>query len=257
MRLTIGFLYPQLLNLYGDYGNVECLVRRCQWRDIEVVVREISSGQDFPWREIDLLFAGGGPDLSQKLVAEDLVRIKAEGLKHYLEAQKVGLFICGSYQLLGHYYRPWQGEDLPGADVLDFYTQHFGLAKKRCVGNVVVNLNSKLLAEVKQFYSGLCGKTLVGFENHGGRTYLGKYLSALGKVVRGWGNTGEDEGEGVRFKNFLGTYLHGPLLPKNPHLADWLIGKALSLKYEQSVSLPSLDDSLAWAAHQKALSLKP
>lgn len=256
MKLTIGFLYPNLLNLYGDYGNIECLVRRCQWREIGVLVKEISLGEDLPWQEIDLLLAGGGPDLAQKLVAEDLVTKKAAGLKNYLEAEKVGLFICGSYQLLGQYYRPWQGSDLPGVGILDLYTQHFGLTRKRCVGNVVINLDPQLLLEVKKFYPGSCLETLVGFENHGGRTYLGKDLLPLGKITKGFGNNGEDGLEGVRSKNFLGTYLHGPLLPKNPHLADWLIGKALSLKYSQPVSLQPLADDLAWAAHRKALSLK-
>lgn len=256
MQLTIGFLYPNLLNLYGDYGNVECLVRRCQWREIEVLVREFSLGEDLPWQEVDLLLAGGGPDLAQKLVAEDLVTKKSAGLKNYLEAEKVGLFICGSYQLLGHYYRPWQGSDLPGVGILDLYTQHFGLTRKRCVGNVVVRLNPQLLTEIKSLYSASCLETLVGFENHGGRTYLGKDILPLGDITRGFGNNGEDGLEGVQFRNFLGTYLHGPLLPKNPHLADWLIGKALSLKYSQSVSLLPLNDDLAWAAHRQALSLK-
>lgn len=248
MKLVIGWLYPDLLNLYGDRGNIECLIRRCQWRGIEVSVEKISLetlvGAGLA-KDVDILFAGGGPDLSQKLVAEDLVLRKGSAVKEFIESGGVGLFVCGSYQLLGHYYRPWAGEDLKGLGVFDLYTKHFGLTKKRCVGNVVVEADW-LPGEVK---------TLVGFENHGGRTYLGEDVLPLGKVKKGFGNNGEDKTEGAIYKNAFGTYLHGPILPKNPHFADYLIKLAVGKKYGKVAEFEDLDDTLEWQAHRRALQI--
>lgn len=246
MHLKIGWLYPDLLNLYGDRGNIECLTRRCRWRGFGVSVENISLETELTNQltgSIDIIFAGGGPDLSQKLVADDLVNKKGDFIKGYIENDGVGLFVCGSYQLLGHYYRPWEGEDLPGLGVFDLYTKHFGLTKKRCVGNVVVEAN---------WLPGKT-KTLVGFENHGGRTYLGPDIRPLGIVKRGFGNNGEDKTEGAIYKNAFGTYLHGPILPKNPHFADYLIETALERRYGGEIKLEDLDDMLEWQAHQKAL----
>jgi len=255
MKLRLGFLYPNLLNLYGDRGNVECLLYRCRARKIEVQVEEILLDQPLP--KLDLLFSGGGPDLCQKIVAEDLAKVKGEALERFIQEGKVALFICGSYQLLGHYYRPAEGPDLPGVGALDLTTQHFGLAKKRCLGNVQACLNRNLLEGVRFFYGASCPATVVGFENHGGRTYLGPTMEPLAQVKQGWGNNGEDKTEGVFYQNILGTYLHGPLLPKNPHLADWLIGQALAVKYGEREPLTHLPDDLAWQAHRKAWRLKP
>ena len=229
MKLTIGYLYPDLMNLYGDRGNITCLVRRCQWRGIDVEVKE-----NFP----DILFMGGGQDRQQKLVAKDLKKGRGEEIKEFIEKGGVGLFICGAYQLMGKFYRPAEGLDLKGLGIFDIETYHFGKERPRCIGNVAVEWQ---------------GKTLVGFENHGGRTYLSKNVKPLGKVLYGHGNNSEDESEGATYKNAFGTYLHGALLPKNPHFADYLIELALKNKYGPEVKLPPLDDTLEWQAHRAVL----
>ena len=229
MKLTIGHLYPDLMNLYGDRGNVICLVRRCQWRGIDVEVKEGSP---------DILFIGGGQDRQQKIVAKDFKKGRGEPIKDFVEKGGVGLFICGGYQLMGKFYRPAEGPDLEGLGIFDVETYHFGKSKPRCVGNVVVEWQ---------------GKTLVGFENHGGRTHLGEDVKPLGKVLHGRGNNSEDGTEGAIYKNTFGTYLHGALLPKNPHFADHLIELALRNKYGSDVKLDPLDDTLEWQAHRAVL----
>jgi len=229
VKLTIGHLYPDLMNLYSDCGNIICLVRRCQWRGIEVEVKEVSP---------DILFMGGGQDRQQKIVAEDFKKGRGEEIKEFIENGGVGLFICGAYQLMGKFYRPAEGPDLEGLGVFDIETYHFGKKKPRCIGNIVVDWQ---------------GKTLVGFENHGGRTYLGDKVKTLGKVLYGHGNNSEDGTEGAVYKNAFGTYLHGALLPKNPHLADHLIELTLKNKYGPDVKLPPLDDTLEWQAHNAVL----
>lgn len=249
MNITIGHLYPDLLNLYGDRGNIECLQRRCTWRDIKVTTIPITIETDFTNEladEINLIFMGGGEDASQKQLYHDFINHKGELIKKYIENNGVGLFICGGYQLLGKYYRPYQGKDIKGLNVLNIYTQHFGRDKKRCVGNVVCQIKGvEYLNE----------KTLVGFANHGGRTFLGQDIKPLSLITTGEGNNGDDKTEGAVYKNIICTYLHGPLLPKNPHLADYLIKNALEKKYEKEVELPPLNDELEWATHKNALKL--
>ncbi len=247
MRIAIIHLYPDLLNLYGDQGNIECLVKRCQWRNIEVEVIPITIGSQ-PQSEIydlksTIIFMGGGEDTDQKLLYEDFLINKWPWLKEYIKNNGVGLFICGGLQMLGHYYQPYDGVGIPGLGVIDLHTQHFGRDKKRCVGNV----STKIIG-IKE----LENKIIVGFENHGGRTYLGKNTQPLGRVIVGSGNNSEDKTEGIVYKNTIGTYLHGPLLPKNPHLADWLIKTALEQKYKKEVALIPLDDTLEWEAHNQA-----
>lgn len=249
MKLTIGYFYPELLNLYGDRGNILCLLRRCQWRGIKTEIKKISV--KYPIIQlsncpIDLLFMGGGPDRAQVAVAQDLKK-KGPWIREYIERGGIGLFICGAYQLMGHYYRAADGSQLPGLGIFDLYTRHFGKNKPRCIGNVAI----KLSAEISNY-----SPTLVGFENHGGRTYLGKKVKPLGRVVRGFGNNGEDKTEGAVYKNAFGTYLHGPLLPKNPHFADYLILLALENKYGEGVKLTPLDDTLEWQAHKAALKVR-
>lgn len=229
MKLVIGHLYPDLMNLYGDRGNIICLVRRCQWRGIKVEVKE---------RSPDILFMGGGQDRQQKLVAKDFEKGRGEEIKKFIEDGGVGLFICGAYQLMGKFYRPAEGLDLEGLGIFDLETYHFGKEKPRCIGDVAVKWQ---------------GKTLVGFENHGGRTYLGEGVKSLGKVLYGHGNNSEDGTEGAVYKNAFGTYLHGALLPKNPHFADYLIELALKNKYGSEVKLTPLDDTLEWQAHKAVL----
>jgi len=223
------------------------LVQRCRWRGIRVVVKKftLTSFSDSTISSCDLIFSGGGPDLAQKQVARDLQGHRG-ALRDFVESDGVGLFICGAYQLLGHYYRPAEGPDLKGIGIFDLHTRHFGETKPRCIGNVTVELIA-LSGE-------LSDNTLVGFENHGGRTYLGEGAEPLGYVKKGCGNNGEDKTEGAIYKNFLGTYLHGPLLPKNPQLADFLIRRALERRYGE-VRLESFDDSLENQAHQRCLRL--
>lgn len=239
-RLIICHLYPDLMNLYGDRGNLSVLVRRAQWRGIDVRVVPVSIGDDIP-SEVDFFFMGGGQDREQRLLAPDLVNKKGDKLKKLAEEGVVFLGICGGYQLFGHYYKPKGSPRLDGIGIIDVYTE---AGDKRFIGNVLVK--SKL--------SGYEGLTLVGFENHSGRTYLGKDASPIGEIINGYGNNGEDKSEGAWQKNAFGTYLHGPLLPKNPWFADFLIKKALSNKYG-NVELSPLDDTLELKAHKKAVEI--
>ena len=224
--LKIGHLYPKLLNIYGDIGNVITLKNRCEWRGIEVIIDEINSGDSIS--EHDIYFIGGGQDLQQIEVSKELQKHK-EFLIEERERGKVFLGICGGYQLMGHYYRPHEGERLLGISLLDAYTV---AGKNRFIGNVTVN-NSL----------GLSPNTLVGFENHSGLTYLQGETKPLGTVVVGNGNNGEDKTEGGRYKNVFGTYLHGSFLPKNPHFADYMIELALG---EKPVAL---DDGIEYNTH--------
>lgn len=252
MKLTIGYFYPELLNLYGDHGNVEILVSRARARGIETEVIEISTRTqlDPPTMDrVNLLFMGGGPDAAQEEMYTDLVSQKAPFLKKYVEDGGVSLLICGSYQLFGHYYQDANGDKLEGLGVLDLYTQHFGKDKPRCIGNVVARMTDELRGEMEPFNK--MGDTLVGFENHGGRTYLGDGLQPFASVERGHGNNSESGQEGARYKNTFGTYLHGPILSKNPHFADYLIAKAIG-----ATELQRLDDALIAAAHEQAKKLK-
>jgi CobQ-like glutamine amidotransferase family enzyme len=236
-RLTLGHLYPDQLNLYGDRGNMLVLRERCQWRGIDLQVRPLGVGDAIVPEEYDLLFIGGGQDKEQAPVAQDLLEIKAPGLRAAIEADMPVLAVCGGYQLLAHYYRPAVGPDMPGLGVFDAWTIHKGLRVARCIGNIAIEWQ---------------GQTLVGFENHGGRTYLGS-AKPLGKVLAGYGNNSEDHTEGAVYRNTFGTYLHGSLLPKNPHFADHLLLLALRRKYGADAVLPPLDDALEWRAHETML----
>ncbi|TSC53931.1 MAG: Uncharacterized protein LiPW16_250 [Microgenomates group bacterium LiPW_16] len=246
MKLTIGWLYPDLMSTYGDRGNVICLKKRCQWRGIEAEVEELSlESRVSNLQKCDLLFMGGAQDRQQKIAAEDLRKNKGPIIKKMVENGIPGLFVCAAYQFFGHFYRPAEGEDIEGLHIFDLYTRHFGKDKSRCIGNIVIKTqNSKLKTQ----------DYLVGFENHGGRTYLGKSVEPLGRVVVGYGNNGEDRTEGCVYKNSIGSYLHGPILPKNPHLADYLIKLALFKKYGNEIKLREIDDTLEWQAHKAILS---
>ena len=181
-------------------------------------------------------------DLEQKL----RLVINVGQIINHIKSGGVGLFVCGGYQLLGKYYRPYKGKDIKGLDIFDLHTRHFGLDKKRLVGNVTIDI------EGIEF---LKGKKLVGFENHGGRTYLEQNINMLGKIKTGSGNNNEDSTEGAVMHNCIGTYLHGPLLSKNPHLADYLIMTALERRYKKEVDLEPLDDDLEWETHKNAIKL--
>jgi CobQ-like glutamine amidotransferase family enzyme len=183
---------------------------------------------------------GGAQDSQQKLVAEDLMQKKSL-LATHIEDGKPGLFICGAYQFLGTYYKEADGTVIPGLGIFDIHTIHPGTKSKRLVGN--------LLADSTQLLPHAPLETIVGFENHGGRTYLGDNCTLFASVKKGYGNNGEDKTEGAVLKNSIGSYCHGPLLPKNPHVADFLIQKALEKKYNTSITLSALDDSLSYSAH--------
>lgn len=238
MRLRIAHLYPLQMNIYGDRGNLLTLVRRCAWRGIEAAVDPIDVDDEPDLPAYDVAFMGGGQDSNQSLIADDFLRVKGPALRTAVADGLVMLAICGGYQLLGHYFRTHTGEEMPGIGLLDVWTV---AGRKRLIGNVVV--------EWQQAPEGPQPHTLVGFENHSGRTYLGEGCQPLGRVIVGHGNNAEDGTEGAVYRNLHGCYLHGSLLPKNPHLADHLIATALRRRYGPQAPLASLDDELEWAAH--------
>lgn len=249
MELKIGWLYPNLMSTYGDRGNVITLQRRCQWRNLPVRIVPLEQKTELEtFQQVDIIVGGGAQDRQQELVMRDLKGAKADAIKARIEAGIPGVFTCGSPQLLGHYYEPALGQRIEGLGILDMVSKHPGPDAKRCIGNVVFEITATPLA---QDLKTLLGESLVviGFENHGGRTYLGQ-VSPLGKVIQGYGNNGEDGFEGAFYRNAIATYSHGPLLPKNPFLADWLIQKALEEKYQIPVTLTKLNDSLAKQARQ-------
>jgi CobQ-like glutamine amidotransferase family enzyme len=230
---TIGWLYPDLMNIYGDRGNIVALAQRARWRGLDVTVAELGKGVVAGIEDVDVFFFGGGQDREQALVYDDLLETKAVPLASAVHGGAAVLAVCGGYQLLGHYYQTATGQRLPGIGLVDVHTE---AGERRCIGDVVIETDEAL---------GLQPRTLVGFENHSGRTFLGDGVRPLGRVVRGHGNNGEDGTEGFTTGNLFGTYLHGSLLPKNPHLADLIIGRALGRR------LDPLDDDLELAAHRR------
>lgn len=239
--ITLGHLYPDQLNMYGDRGNILTLRRRCEWRGVELRLVTLDLGAPVHPAAYDMLFIGGGQDKEQDEVARDLREVKAAGVRAAVDADMPVLAVCGGYQLLAKYYRPAEGPDLEGLGIFDAWTIHKGKRVARCVGNVALSWRDN---------------TLVGFENHGGRTYLGPAAQPLGHVLAGFGNNGEDQAEGCVYRNTYGTYLHGSLLPKNPHFADHLIGLALARRYgsdRANALMTALDDDLEWQAHDVML----
>lgn len=234
-RLVIAYMYPNLMNLYGDRGNMVCLEKRIGWYGYQCEVRAVNHNDRLDFQGIDMLFMGGGSDREQGLVYNDLL-VKADKLMQEIENGLPGLFVCGAYQLLGTSYQSHEGTVMNG---LGFFDLHTLGQKERLIGNIL--LESEIGGELK---------TVVGFENHGGRTYLNdEHLKPFGTVVKGHGNNGEDGREGIRYKNLIGTYLHGPLLPKNPHVADFFI-KAMAQR--KGITLPDpLDDTIENFAHQQ------
>ena len=253
LELNIGWLYPQLMSTYGDRGNVILIEKRSLWRGYKVNI--IPLDQNATAADIcraDLIVGGGAQDRQQGSVMQDLQGKKADALRSKIENGTPGIFTCGSPQILGHYYEPVIGQRIQGLGILDLVSVHPGKNTQRCIGNLVVEVTATLLSE--DFKEMLGGATpyLVGFENHGGLTKLGT-TEALGKVVYGVGNNGKDGTEGAFYRNSIATYSHGPLLSKNPFVADWLIQTALRLKYEQPISLSTLNDSLAMKGRQVML----
>ena len=233
--LRVCALYPDLMNIYADRGNLLVLERRCAWRGLGFELTACGLGE--PLREQgthDLFYIGGGQDRDQRLCAEDLVELKRDGLLAAAARGAVVLGVCGGYQLLGRTYELGPGEELPGVGLLDVRTVRE--PGPRLIGNVAIELESD-------------GGLLAGFENHGGRTHLGAGQRPLGRVLRGHGNDGRSGLEGARSANVIGTYLHGPLLPKNVWFADWLIATALGIA---SCELERLPDELEDRAHRDA-----
>jgi lipid II isoglutaminyl synthase (glutamine-hydrolysing) len=234
-RLRVCALYPELMNIYADRGNLLLLEQRCRWRGIEFALTAASIGEQLDPSGADLYYIGGGQDRDQKLCANDLAHSKRDDLHSAADRGAVILAVCGGYQLLGHSYQLGD-ETLPGAALVDLVTVRAD--GPRLIGNVAIEV------ELEPGVS----KVLAGFENHGGRTRLGSGERPLGRVLKGRGNDGRSGFEGVRRGNVIGTYLHGPLLPKNAWFADWLIATALGI----GGPLIPLDDQLEEAAHAEA-----
>ncbi len=233
-QLRVCALYPDLMNIYADRGNLLLLEQRCRWRGIGFSVKASGLGEVLDPDSADLFYIGGGQDRDQRLCALDLAEVKRDALHAVAARGAVILAVCGGYQLLGHSYQLGQ-EELPGVGLVDLHTVRE--EGPRLIGNVAIEVELDPGDR----------RVLAGFENHGGRTHLGPAGEQLGRVLRGHGNNGTDHTEGVRAGSVIGTYLHGPLLPKNAWFADWLIASATGLP-----SLPVLDDTLEAAAHADA-----
>jgi lipid II isoglutaminyl synthase (glutamine-hydrolysing) len=238
MELRLLALYPDQMNIYADRGNIRFLQQRCEWRGIEFSYAAAGPGDAVDPAVHDFLYLGGGQDRDQRAVAADMVETKRTAIASAVDDDAVMLAVCGGYQLLGHSYQLGE-ERLPGLGLVDLETVRE--SGPRLIGNIAIETD---LGGEKRL--------IAGFENHGGRTYLGDNSTPLGRVVAGFGNNGKDGFEGVRRENLIGTYLHGPLLPKNTWLADHLIGLALEHRYGTPPDLEPLDDELERAAEECA-----
>jgi CobQ-like glutamine amidotransferase family enzyme len=238
MELRVLALYPDQMNIYADRGNILFLRRRCEWRGIEFSYAAAGPGEAIDPGAHDFLYLGGGQDRDQRVVAADMVETKREALAAAVDDGTVMLAVCGGYQLLGHSYQLGE-ERLPGVGLADITTVRE--PGPRLIGNVIIESDL-----------GEGPRQIAGFENHGGRTHLGREAAPLGRVIKGFGNNGDDGLEGVRRRNLIGTYLHGPLLPKNAWLADHLIALALEHRYGTRPVLEPLEDDLELAAAESA-----
>ena len=236
MELNICHLYPDILNLYGDRGNIITMKRRLENRGIKVNIDECSIGQPLNADKYDIFFIGGGQDFEQEVLLRDLSSGKAQDIRTAVEEEKTFLAICGGYQMLGEYYKTWDGVQL---DFIGAIGVHTIGAKERMIGNYMFRTTPE------------SGDTVVvGFENHSGKTYLSEQVAPLGMMLSGNGNNGEDKTEGARYKNVFGTYSHGSLLPKNPVLCDFILQTALNHRYDGAEPLAPLDDTLELSAHR-------
>ena len=236
MELNICHLYPDILNLYGDRGNIITMKRRLEGRGIKVNIDECSIGQPLNADKYDIFFIGGGQDFEQEVLLRDLSSGKAQDIRTAVEEEKTFLAICGGYQMLGEYYKTWDGVQL---DFIGAIGVHTIGAKERMIGNYMFRTTPE------------SGDTVVvGFENHSGKTYLSEQVAPLGMMLSGNGNNGEDKTEGARYKNVFGTYSHGSLLPKNPVLCDFILQTALNHRYDGAEPLAPLDATLELNAHR-------
>ena len=239
MKVVVGHLYADYLNIYADRGNMAVLAGRAGWRGIELEYRTIGVGDELVPGEHDLLYVGGGQDREQALIAPDLAA-RAAALEEAVAGGAAALAVCGGYQLFGRSYRDRAGVRLPGAGVFDLETV---AGERRMIGDVLLECELDLGER----------RTLAGFENHAGRTLLGPDAEPLGRVVAGFGNDGESGFEGCRRGRAIGTYLHGPLLPRNPWLADWLLAQAIAHRTDgEPPALEPLPDGLEARAHEVA-----
>jgi hypothetical protein len=249
ITLRVVHLYPRLMNIYGDRGNIMCLRHRCEARGIGFELTELGLREPLQPLAHDLIFAGGAQDREQRGVADDLLATKADAVREAVESDVALLAVCGAYQLFGRFYREASGNELPGVGIFDLHTEHPGPSAKRLIGNIVADV----LPAVERAPSLLV--TIVGFENHGGRTRLGPGASPLARVRHGYGNNGEDGFEGAVYRKAIGTYIHGSLLPKNPLLADEIIRTALR-RVHGEIELAPIDDRAEERAHAAALRLR-
>jgi CobQ-like glutamine amidotransferase family enzyme len=238
VRIVLGHLYPEYLNIYADRGNMAVLEKRAAWRGVELDYRTITLGDRVRPGEHDLLYIGGGQDREQALIAPDLAA-KAGEIAEAVDGGAALLAVCGGYQLLGRFYRDRSGAELPG---IGLFPLHTIAGERRMIGDVLLECE---LERGKK-------RTLAGFENHAGRTFLEEGAQPLGRVVSGFGNNGEDGFEGCRLGRALGTYLHGPLLPRNSWLADWILAQALARRVGEPPALDSLPDDFEHDAHAVA-----
>ena len=234
MELKICHMYPDVLNLYGDGGNIICMKKRLNWRGIEASVTKLPIGERASLADFDIVFIGGGQDFEQEVLLDDLHRGKDREIKAAIEDGVTFLTICGGYQMMGSYYETYDHVRCDFIGAVDFHTVG---SRQRMIGNYKFRCSDSA-----------GGSTVVGFENHSGKTWLGSGVEPLGHVLAGFGNNGEDGTEGVRYKNLIGTYSHGPLLPKNPEFCDRLLLGALSRKYGIT-ELEKLNDTAETAAH--------
>lgn len=238
-KLKICHLYPDLLNLYGDKGNISAIKNRLKWRGISMELTEISVGEKFNAEDFDIVFIGGGQDFEQEVLLADLTNDKIKSIKYAVEDNVVFLAICGGYQLLGTYYKSWDGTQFDFTGAIDIYTLG---DKKRMIGDFMFRCKEPDLNNL----------IVTGFENHSGKTYLGHNVEPLGYIIKGFGNNGEDKTAGARYKNVFCSYSHGPVLPKNPILCDFILKTALVRKYG-SYELEPLDNSAENKAHKLIL----
>lgn len=251
-KITIFHLYPDAMNLYGDLGNIITLKKRAEWRGIEVEIKNVHVGDKVNFSHADILFMGGGQDSGQKVIIEDLLS-RGQDIKDEITSGLPALLICGGFQLFGKYFLTSTNEKLQGIEVFKAYTL---AGEKRLIGNVVADVSHALTtwqSENPNMPNYFTHNTIVGFENHSGQTILESGCKPFGNIIKGFGNQGNGGYEGAIYKNAIGTYLHGSLLPKNPGIADFLITMAIYRRYGVFETLTPLDDSIENRAHEAAI----